>query len=367
MLGSTVKRGILFLISLALCLSLAACSKEPQAPEIHTTSVVRAGYSPIFEYGNFLYFARTGIYRYNTVTGELTSACLDPECEGDCSLHGGMSRIGALIDGKLYYFAFQSFTHDIYLACQDLISGKVTVLDTLNENELARQNTFVDGGYFYYYAGILKDGGDPKRPEDYESHLCRVPLEGGEREVLQSPIGIPHMIIDGKLLMAGTSVTLYDLETGIEKVVWSYTEHGYKSVSEFSYVDGKLYFIATVPDDKVEPMVCEYTGVNYAKSTYLISVDISTGEWAKVTDEAVEAYTVTDDRVYYYPTTLRYLKVPEDYERNPDGIRHSFFSDTLYSRKLDGSDLKTECTIGSLNTCYDFTVLDGKLYGSVSV
>ena len=367
MFKSLLKKGLVILLALVICLALPSCKKEPPAPEIHTSNVIRTGNSCIFEYGSFLYFSYDGIYRYNTVTGELTNACIDPECEGECPLHGGMSRIGALEDGKLYFFAFRAFSHDIVLGYQDLGSGEVTVLETLSQNEQSRDTTFVNGGYFYYYAGILKDGGDPKNPADYESHLCRIPTVGGEREVLESPAGIPQMIIDGKLLMFGSGLSLYDLETGLEKVVWNYKEDGFKLVRDFSYVDGKIYLIAERPASEAEEMVSEYTGVVYTKHAFLISIDISTGEWMKVTDEAVESFTVTNDRVYYYPTALRYLYVPDNYKTDPDGVYHSFFGSTLYSRNLDGSDLRTEYSTEAINSCYDFTVIDGKLYGSISV
>ena len=121
------------------------------------------------------------------------------------------------------------------------------------------------------------------------------------------------------------------------------------------------------PAEDAEIIANEYTGVTYAKNTFLISVDISTGEWMKVTNEAVETFTVANDRVYYYPTDLRYLYVPENYEKDPDGVKVSFFGATLYSRKHDGSDLRAEYTNEEIDSCYDYTVIDGKLYGSICV
>lgn len=362
---SKMQRCIIILLALVICLPLTACRKEPPATEIHTSKVIRSGSTCFFEYGNFLYFSYDGIYRYNTVTGELSSACLDPECEGECPLHGGMSRIGALEDGKIYFYAFKAFTHDIYLGYQDLISGEVTVLDTLSENEYSKDFTFVNGGYFYYYAGILKDGGDSKKPEDYETHLCRIPTAGGEREVIDGPQGYPQMIIDGKLLMQSSGLSLYDLETGIEKVIWNYGEHGYKGVRDFSYVDGKVYCLGIIESENAEVVVNKYTGITYLKNMFIISIDITTGEWKKVADEAVESFNVTNDRIYYFPSELRYLYVPENYEKNPDDIFHCFFSPTLYSRKIDGSDKRAEYTNEAINTCYDYTVIDGKFYGNI--
>ena len=362
-----IRRGILILLALIFCLPLAACTKEPPAPAIHTTSVLRASSTAMFEYGNFVYFSLGEIYRYNTATGELTSACLDPECGGECPLHGGMTRIGTIEDGKLYFYSFAAFTHDVYFAYQELISGTVTVLDTLSQYEMSRDISFVNNGYFYYYAGVLKDGGDPKKYEDYESRLCRIPVSGGDREVLDTPKGIPQLIVDGKLVMTGNSVSVYDLDTKLEKVVWNYSEHGFEGVGDLSCVGGKLYLIAKASGDQVEKVVNEYTGVEYALNTFLVSVDMSTGEWMKITDEAVESYTVTDDRVYYYPTEIRYLYVPENYEKNTDSVHTAFFGATLYSRPLDGGAAKAEYTNENINSCYDYTVIGGKLYGNISV
>ena len=367
MFGSALKKSFIILLAAVICFTLASCKKEPPAPEIHTSDVIRSGKACIFEYGSFLYFSYDGIYRYNTLTGELSSACIDPECDGKCPLHGGMSRIGALEDGKLYFFAFQAFSHDILLGYQDIVSGEVKVLDTLSDKELSKDITFVNSGYFYYYAGILKEGGNAKDPADYESRLCRVPTSGGEREVLDSPIDTPQLVIDGKLLAYGSELSLYELETGEKRVLWDFKKDGFKLVRDFSYVDGRIYLIAEVPASDAEEMVSEYTGVVYTKHAFLISVDIATGEWKKLADEAVESFTVTNDRVYYYPTELRYLYVPDNYEKNPDGVYHSFFGSTLYSRKLDGSDLRAEYTNEAINTCYDYTVIDGRLYGSVSI
>ena len=361
------QRFTLIILALILCLPLAACTKEPPAPSIHTTSVIRSSELSMFEYGNFIYFSRGEIFRYNTLTGELTSACFDPECDGKCPLHGGITRIGMIEDGKMYFYSFAAFTHDINLGYQDLISGTVTVLETLNQYEMTNDLTFVSNGYFYYYAGVLKDGGDPKKYEDYDTRLCRIPLTGGEREILETPNGIPTLIVDGKLVMIGRAVTVYDIETKLEKVVWNFSEDGFKQVSDISYVDGKLYMIAKASAEDAERVYNEYKGVEYTKNLFLVSVNISTGEWQKVTEEAVEAYTLTDDRVYYFPTEIRNLYIPEDYEKNREDIHVTTFGATLYSRKPDGSDPRAEYTRENLYTCYDYTVIGGKLYGFISL
>ena len=364
---NNTQRCVVVLLALVMCMTLASCAQDPPVQKIHTTNVIRSSATSMFEYGNFVYFSQGEIYRYNTITGELTSACLDPECEGKCPLHGGMTRIGKIADGKMYFYSFETFTHNINFGYQDLISGVVTILDTLSEYELSRDITFVNNGYFYYYAGILKDGGDAKKYDDYGTHLCRIPVSGGEREVLETPHGIPQMIVDGNLVMLGSNISVYDLETNLEKIVWNYSEHGFNKVSELSYVNGKIFALAEKRSENCEKVINEYTGVEYSKNTFLVSIDISTGDWMMITEEAVESFTVTDDRVYYYPFELRYLYVPENYEKNPDGIKISFFSATLYSRKHDGSDLKSEYTNDIISASYDYTVIDGKLYGKISV
>ena len=180
-------------------------------------------------------------------------------------------------------------------------------------------------------------------------------------------VAMDSLLCDELFTDSDVSVSVYDLDTKLEKVVWNYSADGFTNVGDVSYVGGRLYMIAKVPAGNAETVFDQYKKVEYAKNTFLVSVDISTGEWSKVTEEPVESYTLTDDRVYYFPSEVRHLYVPENYEKRLEDICVSFIDATLYSRKLDGSDLKTECTIGSLNTCYDFTVLDGKLYGSVSV
>ncbi len=359
-----MKKITTLLLALILCLSFASCKKEPPEPEIHTTNVIR---SDMFEYGNFVYTARGSIYRFNTLTGETESACLDPECDGKCPLHGGMSKLGALRDGKLYFWSFMAFTHDIYIGYQDLISGEVTVLVTLSDSELSSDINFVDGGYLYYYAALLREGGDERNPEDYERKLCRVPVEGGESEVIEIPGGTIMTAADGKLILLSNTLSVYDIEIGIERVIWDFKSDGYSYISDISYLDGKLYCLAKIPAESAEVVHSEYQDVTYAKDLFLVSVDVNTGEAKRVVEDAVESFCVTDDRIYYSPFELRHLFVPDNYKSDQSGLVTSFCADSLYSCKHDGSDVRAEYSNPNIKGYGEFTVVGGKVCGKISI
>ena len=358
-----ISRLILVLFAAILCFASVACSQEPPVPEIHNTSVIRPR---IFEYGNFVYYGMQNIYRCNTVTCEIESACLDPECEGKCPLHGGMSTLGAIEDGKLFFYSYEAFTHNIHFAYQDLISGEVTILKTLSQNEFAGDVNFVNNGYFYYYAGILREGGDEKNPDDYEARLCRIPTSGGDQEILDAPGGSAKMIVDEKLIIVNDGITVYDLESGLEKKLWSCKGNGYYYIDQLTYLGGKLYFLAYVTDTEAEKMESEYKG-SYPKNSFLVSVDINSGEWKKVIEEEVFAFTVTDDRIYYSPFKLRHLYVPENYQNNANDVVVSMIDSTLYSCNHDGGDIKAVFNNEIISSYYDFTVIDGRLHGMMSL
>ena len=361
-----MKRIVTIILALVFCLNLAACAVEPEEPKIHESRVVRGD---MFEYGNFIYTARGSIYRFNTLTGEVEPACLDPECDGKCPLHGGMSQLGALVGGRLYFWSFMPFTHDIYIGYQDLITGEVRVLVTLGDSEMSSSYTFVDGGYLYYYAALLREGGDESNPEDYERRLCRVPVDGGEREVVETPRGVIMLAADGKFILLSGTLSLYNAESGTEQVIWDYKADGYTGISDLSlsYLDGKIYCLAKIPAENAETVHSEYQDVTYAKNHFLVSVDVNTGEVKRVVEEAVEAFAVTDDRIYYAPFDVRYLFVPENYKPDSEGLVISFNSDTLYSCAHDGSDVREEFTNPNIKSYREFTVVGGKVCGKITV
>lgn len=355
------------LLAVLLCglcvLSCIACQSPSRPPlEAHSTQVIRAG-GPfsILEHGPYVFIGGKSIRRYHRGTNLLTSACLDPECDGSCPLHGGITVVDQLVDGRLYFYSYQHFTHGVRYGYQDIVTGEVKVLVTLSEKEdTMRWAAFVCDGYLYYTRRLLREGGDAENPEDYVDHICRMPADGGDEEAFIRTNEPLLMVAEGKIVtMQDGDVHTYDIATKEKKTLFNIQTIGYKNFAgNFSFVNGKLYTLCR--------------GDTYATSEYkqsshlhqfLISVDIHTGEVKRVIEDPVIAYALTDDAIYYAPFELRHLYIPEDYERHPEQVAIFLASATLHACDLDGGNPRAVYTNEKLDYIEGFTVIDGTLYG----
>ena len=106
----------------------------------------------------------------------------------------------------------------------------------------------------------------------------------------------------------------------------------------------------------------EYSLVNYILS-FLVWVDVNTGEAGRVLETPVTSFCLTDEAIYYSPFKIRNLYVPDDYEEHPENVKVCLMDETLYACNLDGSNVRKVYTNDTLDYAEDFTVIDEILYG----
>ena len=168
-------------LTLVMCifLPLVACKKEDPSTDTNNNGddnkkvVTTAKNSELIAYGNYFFYMSKKISRYNRKTGELTKACRDIECDGKkCPLECVYSTIAGVYDDKLYFFAYQNWklNDKIFIGYQDILTGEVTALKTIDADliSMGSDQIYVDGGYVYYEATSLKEGGDKKNPNSYD-------------------------------------------------------------------------------------------------------------------------------------------------------------------------------------------------------
>ncbi len=145
-----MKKILIMFLAVLICFSAVSCNKNKWRGDnkIHETSVKRI--ESFCEYGNYIYYMGLKIRRFNRKSEKGSYACTDPECKGDCSLDCHMACFCGIYNGRLYFFAQQALSNS-FLAYQDISTGEVKVLKTLNEMEnTGNMHSSVEGGYLYY-------------------------------------------------------------------------------------------------------------------------------------------------------------------------------------------------------------------------
>ncbi len=355
-------RCILPAFALLFIFMITSCKKDktPQINELHTTNVKKYGFA---EYGNYVYSEWGRIYRFNRKTDTFLPACMDPECEGDCPVDCVMSYFAGIYDGRLYFCGWQQYTHKVFLAYQDVATGEVGVLKTLNEIEdSGGYYTFIENGYWYYKCKILKDGGDASDPNDYESYICRIKTDGTNDEafIICEPGEAIIMVGSGKILTSlDGGIYSIDIESKTRNELFSYSANGYiNAATPASYLNGKIYFLARSGMSRTS----EYTNQTF-QLNFLVWVDIESGESGKVIEEPVTSFCLTDDAIYYVPFKLRHIYVPEDYEEHPEEVTVCISDESLYVCDLNGKNSRVIYTNEKMDYAKNFTVIDNILYG----
>ena len=351
-----------FIFALSLCFSSVSCKKEldNNGSELHTTNVKKYG---IAEYGNYVYCEWGKIYRFNRATKELLTACMDAECDGDCPVDCVMSYFAGIDDQKLFFCGWQQFTHNVFLAYQDIVTGEVKVLKTLSEIEdSGGYITFVDNGWWYYKCKILKDGGDATNPKDYDSYICRISTDGTKDEqVIQCENAEALEMVGDQKIITSLSGKIYSVDANSKErlEIFDYNQYGYiNSATHFSFLDGKLYFLARSGVTETS----EYIQQKFQLS-FLISIDINTGYVCKILENPIANFCLTEDGIYYSPFKLRHLFLPENPEENQDQITVCLFDESLYVCDLNGENIRKVYTNDQLDYTEKFTVIDNTLYG----
>ncbi len=352
----------LLLLFCSLCALLSACRDKDkhEINELHQTAVVK---NDLAEYGNFVWAESSRIYRFNRKTETFYTACNDPECDGRCPVDCVMSFFAGVHDQKLYFSAYQQFTHLTMLAYQDVVTGETHVLKTMSDTADPKSyQTFIDADWWYYKCMQLKEGGDATKPADYEPYICRISLDGSKDETVSklADTEFLYMAADGKVVTGHTDkLYVTDTETGQRQELYNFSQNGYRStMSTAQYYDGKMYFTALAQNFATE----QYTG-GQQRMSFLMCIDLASGQAERVVEQPVENFTVTEQGVYYVPFQLRYLYVPENPEQNPRGVKYCLFEPSVYFCGHDGSNAKIVYTNDKLDFSFRFTVIDNTLYG----
>jgi len=346
---------------------------EEKTPEtMHTTNVIRVG--GIQEYGPYVIPTKQlFLAKYSTVSHQWIKGCNDPTC-GGCVFHGYITP-GGIVDGKLYFLSsdtgseFDGYMYKIktktYYASYDLVTGETNVLGYWNTTpDLdAPLGCHVWEDYLYYQMLDLSEETEATNSSAYSSYVYRIPLAGGEHEklcVLEK--GEVMGVVMDDYIITGHNGDMYriDLETFTKEKFFSRDEHGYRNLQESQNLNGKIYMRAST----TEYFESEYQTRQYYKS-YLISIDIHTGEVKRVVDEPVLMFHVTDEGIYYCPQTLWVMHVPEDYEEHPEDVVINQGDDTIHFCNFDGSGDKIVYQNGKLFAVLQFTIINNVYYGYV--
>lgn len=352
----------LLLLLCATITLLSACRDKDkhEINELHQTEVVK---NDLAEYGNFVWAESGRIYRFNRKTETFYTACNDPECDGRCPVDCVMSFFAGVHDQKLYFSAYQQFTHLTLLAYQDVVTGETHVLKTMSDAADPKSyQTFIDADWWYYKCMQLKEGGDATKPADYEPYICRISLDGSKDEIVSKLDDTEslYMAADGKVITNLTDkLYVLDMATGQKQELYDFTQNGYRStMSTAQYYDGKMYFTALAQNYATE----QYTG-GQQRMSFLMCIDLASGQAERVVERPVETFSVTEQGIYYVPFELRHLYVPENPEQNPRGVKYCLFEESIYFCGHDGSDAKIVYTNDKLDFSFRFTVIDNTLYG----
>ncbi len=359
--------GLLAAMALGLLSAvLGGCARQPEPAAPTTSEVIRS--CEVQKHGRYLYRAGGRMTRYDPATAARSPACLNPDClrvgsaEG-CPLDGAVTEPTALVDGRLYFYSFTAFTHDILLGWQDLVTGEVKVLVTLSPSEEGLSAAGVHDGYLYYQCRTLREGGSAEDPADYEPTISRVPVKGGTPEVVLKKAAdeILWLVADGKLILQRESESVlyaYDLATGEKTPMYDLSANGFTLLkSKPLYTEGKLYFLAGSNQQATDPAV-EYIHT----LSYLVAVDVRAGGGQVVVSTPVEAFDIADGEIHYIPYRLRTfgLSAVED-----EGMMFTTEDDALWACDLHGRNARRVVSIGN-TSLRSFAVVGGQVHGHIT-
>ena len=363
----TVRLSALILILVILASGLCSCSEQPDEPYhemLNTASVSQK--DNVIEYGNYVFYeSGKGIMKYDRSTGEIRSACVDPECKGNCLLESPLNYFSQIVDGKLYFATMTAYTHEYTYAYLDIQTGIVTVLRICEEIESVMGiPPLVENGYCYYSCKKLKENGNKQDPQDYLPYICRISADGsGSEEVLCELLGESDILL---FVYNGNAITHYDsklhlvnLSTGERQIIFDQHKEGYTFVNgDLAFLNGKIYLLLKTNAS----VTSEYTKKSY-KYSYLVCVDLETHTHKRVLETPVVSFHITNEKIYYAPFELRHLNLPEDYENNLSQITIMLASPDLHCCDLDGKNYQILYSNPTLNYMESFTVVQDKLYG----
>ena len=253
-----VRFPVLWICLFVLIVFFSSCTEYPDLPTdgVYVQQVINLSASRRFvAHGDYVYYSGRYVMKYNYLTGEGMRACSEPSHPANnCPLDSVWVFFSDFSTGVLYFAAegVLDYKGYFYYASYDPVSGAVKVLKEFSGNEANYDEIpSVDGGYLYYTHKKLKESGNASEPNDYIPYLCRMPLNGGEEEVLLVLDGMNLCTIwNGNAILFTTSdeQTYYsvDLSTKEETVLMNVQETGFLSFGVRGVLyDGKIYALAT--------------------------------------------------------------------------------------------------------------------------
>ncbi|MBR6409886.1 MAG: hypothetical protein IKS35_00660 [Clostridia bacterium] len=322
----------------------------------------------------------TSVRKYNTVTHRVSRACPDADCDGK----GLLDKFNIIVtymsaDDMQYYGVIPLLQGDgdtIHLIAQDIRTGELTEITTLSSAEqLPRSDVQVYDGTLYYMRKLLKEGGDRTNPEDYEPVIVSRPVREGRETVvyrLGADEGLRYVVKEGMILLTSQGVSLVDPATGARKdyaiteaqrTEWDIT--GMSGVHSCAYRDGMFLFRVSAGT----PAATSELKPGYSVTgDYMMSLDLQTGKYSKLSNTQVYSMYLAADGLYYVPVEIRYLYVPEVVNDPDKDIVTTSFSGKLYHCDTDGknaSEVYSNDTIRFADP-YCFAVVDGQMYGVIS-
>ncbi len=349
------KLSAVLLLAVVTCTFIASCDNGEQPTGIHTSNVVSSGIDNLLEYGSYIYFGGSKAQRYNRNTGEISNACTDPECDGTCPLDESIVNVCQVADGKLFFYSFKAFEHNVRYGYQDIVTGEVVVLADLSETEAgAGQYCYYYDGYVYYVHCLLREGGNAENPDDYEDFVCRIPISGGDEERIVKIVGETMQLVAGGYIITFNDNSLYSYEINGQnrKMLISPEQNGYEYFAgDLKCLDGKLYF------------TCTHGGTR-AKTLY--STDLKSGSTGRVLEYGLKKFILTDNAIYFIEFAQRDFYIPDDINTNPDAAAVLTDSGpTIYKCNIDGKNVQEVFTDETLVIPARCTVIDNVVYGEM--
>ncbi len=361
------KRICVVLVVISMLFSFVCCKEQPDMPideqETHNTNVFGRRY--IVEYGDHIFYGFGKVLmRYNRKSGEFRKACKDPECKGDCLLESPLTYLSQILDGKLYFVTRMPYVHTYHYVSLDVATDELKVLRTFERMESCEGNVpCISDGYLYYICKKMKPNGNKEDPEDYLTYVCRIPVDGGDEEVVfcfeKNSESLLYVYKEKLLTMYDGKLFLIDPLSSERKVVFDQQKEGYQSFGgDISFLGNQVFFLAR-NDGTV---ASNYTEKNFYYS-YLVKVDLDTGESGRLIEDRIASFCLTDDTLYYSPFEARAVYIPENAPENAVEITGAA---ELHACDLQGENDRVVYKNDKLSYTEEYTVINNVLYGRIA-
>ena len=279
------------------------------------------------------------------------------------------------VDGINLYLSYSYYTNlseskDMFFR-YNLLTSEISEIEFSTAFEMnSNYNFYAHGGYLYYFGMNFSDylnaivNNDP-------SYLCRVPVTGGEEEVIAEYQNFNERIVlvDGDTVITSNESSLYAFDVSKKKrtEIFNAKNNGFRLIeTERSYYyDGNLYFLA----EKDLPSVVE-ADEDFKESwktpdDYLISLDIKKKEWKKVIDVPVSLFCVTEDGIFYVKKKYRLL-LTSNFALSIHDVLTVYGDDSICSQPIGGGEEQVLYTNEKISFNEIFTVKDGKFCGRIN-